>query len=416
MSILTRRGALLGTASLLPVWTARTQTAAPTNARTKPLKIGIMSDMSGPYAEASGPGDVVAARLAIEDFAKQHPDIKVELIAGDMLLKPDVGAGMARDWYDQQGVDAIFDIPQSAVALAVGSIAKEKDKVVVFTSAGLTDITGKHCTPNQIQWTYDLWPNANSVVEGLIAAGADTWYFILIDIVSGYGMTNDAAAAVKRLGGRELGRVAYPFPQTTDFSSQLLQAKASGAKVICLANAGDDTANCLKQAHEFGMMQSGLQFAALVMQDYIVRSVGLESAQDLVCTMPFVWNMNEATQAFAARFQPLYHNAKPNYFHAGAYSAVTHYLKAAAAMGVEAAKASGRAVVEQMKAMPVSDALYGEGRVREDGKFVHSMSVWRTKTVAESTGDWDFFKLLRTIPAEQAFKPMAGGGCPLIKS
>jgi branched-chain amino acid transport system substrate-binding protein len=159
-----------------------------------------------------------------------------------------------------------------------------------------------------------------------------------------------------------------------------------------------------------------LQFAALVMQDYIVRSVGLESAQDLVCTMPFVWNMNEATQAFAARFQPLYHNAKPNYFHAGAYSAVTHYLKAAAAMGVEAAKASGRAVIEQMKAMPVSDSLYGEGRVREDGKFVHSMSVWRTKTVAESTGDWDFFKLLRTIPAEQAFKPMAGGGCPLVKS
>jgi branched-chain amino acid transport system substrate-binding protein len=415
MSILTRRGTLLGTASLLPAWTAGAQTPASTNVRTKPLKIGIMSDMSGPYAEASGPGDVVAARLAIEDFGKQHPDIKVELIAGDMLLKPDVGAGMARDWYDQQGVDAIFDIPQSAVALAVGSIAKEKDKVVVFTSAGLTDITGKYCTPNQIQWTYDLWANANSVVEGLLAAGADTWYFILIDIVSGYGMTNDAAAAVKRLGGRELGRVAYPFPQTTDFSSQLLQAKASGAKVICLANAGDDTANCLKQAHEFGMMQSGLQFAALVMQDYIVRSVGLESAQDLVCTMPFVWNMNEASLAFSARFTPLYRGNKPNFYHAGSYSAVTHYLKAVAALGVDKAKASGRATVAQMKAIPVDDPLFGQGTVREDGKYVHTEYVWQTKTMAESKGPWDFFKKAATIPADKAFKPMAEGGCPLVK-
>jgi branched-chain amino acid transport system substrate-binding protein len=408
VSLVSRRAVIAGTASILPAWKARAQ--------TKSLKIGIMSDMSGPYAEASGPGDVVAARLAIEDFNKQHPDIKVELISGDMLLKPDIGAGMARDWYDQQGVDAIFDIPQSAVALAVGSIAKEKDKVVIFTSAGLADITGKYCTPNQIQWTYDLWSNANSVVEGLVPAGADTWFFILIDIVSGYGMTNDAAAALKRLGGRELGRIAYPFPQTTDFASQLLQAKASGAKVICLANAGDDTANCLKQAHEFGMMQSGTQFAALVMQDYIVRSVGLESAQGLVCTMPFVWNMNDATRAFASRFQPLYHNSKPNYFHAGSYSAVTHYLKAAAAMGVDAAKASGRAVVEQMKAMPVDDPLYGQGTVRADGKFVHTMYVWKTKTVAESTGDWDYFKLLRTIPAGQAFKPMADGGCPMVKA
>ena len=417
MPNLSRRTALVGTASLataslLPVRRARAQAQG----QAKSLKIGIMSDMTGPYAEASGPGEVVAAQLAIEDFNKKHPDINVELVSGDMLLKPDVGAGMARAWYDQQGVDAIFDIPQSAVALAVGSIAKEKDKVVVFTSAGLTDITGKYCTPNQIQWTYDLWANANSVVEGLMPTGADTWFFILIDIVSGYGMTNDAADAVKRLGGKELGRIAYPFPQTTDFASQLLQAKASGAKVICLANAGDDTANCLKQASEFGMMKSGTQFAALVMQDYIVRSVGLDNAQGLVCAMPFVWNMNDGTKAFSARFQPLYHNAKPNYFHAGAYSAVTHYLKAAAAMGVDAAKASGRAVVEKMKTIPVDDPLYGKGMVRQDGKFVHDMYVWRTKTKAETTGDWDYFKMIRTIPADKAFKPLAEMGCSLVKA
>ncbi len=413
MSGVTRRGLIqgvaAGTGAALVGRRARAQAA-------RPIKIGIMSDMTGPYAEASGPGDIVAARLAIEDFAKAHPDIKVELVSGDMLLKPDVGATMARNWYDQQGVDAIFDIPQSAVALAVGNIAKEKDKVVIFTSAGLTEITGKYCTPNHIQWTYDLYANANAVVEGLVPTGADTWFIMLIDIVSGHGMANDTAAALKRLGAKEIGRVAYPFPETTDFSSLLLQGKASGAKVICLANAGDDTANSLKQAHEFGLPQSGVKFASLVMQDYIVRSVGLDHAQGLVCAMPFMWDMNDATRAFSKRFSPQYHNAKPNYFHAGCYSAVTHYLKAVAAMGVDAAKASGRAAVAQMKANPTDDPLYGKGQVREDGKFVHTMYVWQTKSPAESTGEWDYFKQIREIPADRAFKPLAEMGCPLIKS
>ncbi len=384
-------------------------------AQIKPLKIGVMTDMSGPYAEATGPGDVLATRFAIEDFVKRHPDIGVEMVSADMLLKPDVGASIARSWYDQEGVDAIFDIPQSAVALAVGSIAKEKDKLVIFTSAGVADLSGKYCSPNHIHWTFDLWANANGTAAGLVGDGADTWYFILPDYISGHAMANDCADAVRKLGGRELGRTAYAFPGTTDFSSQLLQGKASGAKVICLANAGDDTANCIKQAHEFGIPQSGVRLACLVLQDYIVKSVGLETAQGLFGVMPWCWNMNAAARAFADRFQPLYHGAKPNFYHAGIYSAVTHYLQAAAALGVDKAKASGRAVADQMKAMPVNDDFY-QGVVRADGKFVHNMYVWETKTPAESKEPWDFFKMLHTIPMDRAFRPAAESGCPLVKS
>ena len=383
-------------------------------AEAKTLKIGVMSDMSGPYAEATGLGDVLATKFAIEDFTKRHPDIKVDLVSGDMLLKPDVGAALARSWYDREGVDAIFDIPQSAVALAVGQIAKEKDKLVIFTSAGIADLSGKYCTPNQIHWTFDLWANANGIVNGLAGKGGDTWYFIIPDYISGHAMANDAAEALKRTGGKELGRSVYAFPGTTDFSSQLVNAKASGAKVICLANAGDDTANCIKQAYEFGIPQSGVKLACLVMQDYIVKSIGLATSQNLIATMPWDWNMNDASRAFAKRFQPLYHGAMPNFYHAGIYSAVTHYLNAAAAIGVDKAKASGKAVADQMKRMKVDDPYY-QGTVREDGKFVHKMYVWQTKTVAESKDPWDFFKLVDTIPEDKAFKPLAESGCPLVK-
>ena len=409
-SDLTRRNAMraAGVASVALLAPGRA------HAQEKSLKIGIMSDMSGPYAEATGLGDVLASRLAIEDFVKQHPDIGVELVYADMLLKPDVGASIARSWYDRDGVDAIFDIPQSAVALAVGSIAKEKDKLVIFTSAGVADLSGKYCSPNHIHWTFDLWANANGAAAGLVGDGADTWFFILPDYISGHAMTNDASEAVRRLGGREIGRTPYAFPGTTDFSSQLLRAKASGAKVICFANAGDDAANCIKQAYEFGIPQSGVRLTCLVMQDYIVKSVGLETAQGLVGVMPWVWNMNAPARAFADRFSPSYHGAKPIFYHAGIYSAVTHYLKAAAVLGVDRAKASGRAVAEQMKAMPVEDPFF-QGQIRADGKFVHNMYVWQTKTLEESKEPWDFFKLVHTIPPDLAFKPLADSGCPLVK-
>jgi branched-chain amino acid transport system substrate-binding protein len=380
------------------------------------VKIGVLSDMSGQYAEASGPGDFLAAQMAAEDFMKTHPAIPVEVIQGDMLLKPDVGASIARSWYDQEGVDAIFDIPQSAVAIAVGQVARDKDKVVVFTSAGIPDLTGKYCTPNQIQWTYDLWSNSNAITRGLVQAGGDSWFFIKPDYISGHTMTKDTATIVEQMGGKVAGMAAYPFPGTTDFSAYILQAQASKAKVLCLANAGDDTANCIKQAHEFGLPQSGVKIAALVYQDYISRSVGLESAAGIVGAMPFYWDMNDDTRAFAARFAPRYHKAYPNYFHAGCYSAVWHYLKAVAAMGPEKAKASGRATVAQMKALPVADPLYGTGIVRADGKHVHANRVWETKSPAESKGEWDQFKLLTTIPQDKAFQPMETLACPLVKT
>ena len=385
-------------------------------AQAKPIKIGILSDMSGAYAEATGPGDVIAATLAVQDFNKLHPEIRVEIVSGDMLLKPDVGAAIARQWFDRDGVDAIFDIPHSAVTLAVNRLAQEKDKVVITTSAGTADLSGKFCTPNYVQWTYDLWANANGVVRALMAEGADTWFFLLADYISGHAMADDAAGMLGKLGGKEVGRVAYAFPGTTDFSVYMLEAKSRGAKVICLANAGDDTANCIKQAYEFGIPQSGVRLATLVMQDYIIKSVGLPVAQGLYGTMPFVWNMNDAAMAFSDRFAPLYRGNKPNFYHAGSYSAVTHYLKAVAALGVDAAKASGRAAVAQMKAMPADDPLFGTGRVREDGKYVHTEYVWQSKTVAESKGPWDYFKKTATIPADDAFKPMSEGGCPLVKS
>lgn len=406
---ITRRAALTAAACLaMPA-------IRPARAANK-LKIGVLSDMSGQYAEASGPGDYLAAQMAAEDFMKAHPDITVEVIQGDMLLKPDVGASIARSWYDQEGVDAIFDIPQSAVAIAVGQVAKQKDKAVIFTAAGIPELTGKYCTPNQIQWTYDLWSNANAITRGLVEAGGDTWFFINGDYISGHTMTKDTSAIVESLGGKVVGKAAYPFPGTTDFSAYIVQAQASKAKVLCLANAGDDTANCIKQAHEFGLLSSGVKIAALVYQDYISRSVGLELAEGIVGAMPFYWDMSDEGRAFAKRFAPRYHNAYPNYYHAGSYSAVWHYLKAASALGVDKAKASGRAAIDQMKAIPVSDPLYGTGYVRPDGKFIHANRVWVTKSKAESKFEWDQFKLLATIPQDKAFQPMETLGCPLVKT
>ncbi len=411
MSTIRRRGLLAGAVATTTVMPLRRG-----QAQTPTIRIGVLSDMSGPYAEASGPGDVVAAQLAVEDFGKIHPEIKVDLLQADMLLKPDVGASIARGWYDREGVDAIFDIPQSAVAIAVGQVAKEKEKAVIFTAAGIPDLTGKYCTPNQVQWTYDLWSNANAISRGLVAAGGDSWFFIKPDYISGHTMVKDTATIVEQMGGKVAGMAAYPFPGTTDFSSYLVQAQASKAKVLCLANAGDDTANCIKQAREFGLPQGGIKIACLVYQDYIAHAVGLDQAQGIVGAMPFYWDMNDDTRAFAARFAPRYHNARPNYFHAGCYSAVWHYLKAVAAMGPANAKASGRAAVEQMKALPVQDPLYGTGIVRADGKHVHSNRVWQTKTPAESKGEWDLFTLVTTIPQDMAFQPMEALGCAFVKT
>ena len=405
------RRSLIGSAAVLgalPASSARAQ-AKPT------ISIGVLTDLSGTYRDNTGPTSVACTQQAVAEFNAPAFGFDVEFRAADHQNKPDVAASIARQWFDQ-GVDAIIDVPTSSVALAVSQVAKEKDKAVIFTAAGIPDLTGKYCTPNQVQWTYDLWSNANAITRGLVEGGGDSWFFITPDYISGHTMTRDTGNIVKQLGGTVAGEAAYPFPGTTDFSAYIVQAQASKAKVLCLANAGDDTSNCIKQAHEFGLPQSGVKIAALVYQDYIARSVGMEEAAGIVGAMPFYWDMNNDTRAFSARFTPRYHNARPNYYHAGSYSAVWHYLKAVAAMGPDKAKASGKAAIEQMKALPVADPLYGSGYVRADGKFIHANRVWETKTPAESKGEWDQFKLLATIPQDKAFQSMETLGCAVVKT
>ena len=415
------RGAATLTAALAagrPIGRASAaQTSATPQTPAGTIRIGVLSDMSGQYAEASGPGDFLAAQIAAEDFMQLHPQVTVEVLQGDMLLKPDVGASIARRWYDLDGVDAIFDIPQSAVAIAVGQVAREKDKVVVFTSAGIPDLTGKYCTPNQIQWTYDLWGNASAITRGVVRGRRRHLVLhqarLRLRPHHGEGHRDDRRAT-GRQGRRHGGVSRSQAPPTSP--SFIVQAQASNAKVLCLANAGDDTANCIKQAHEFGLPQSGVKIAALVYQDYIAHAVGLEQAQGIVGAMPFYWDMNDDSRAFAQRFAPRYHGAMPNYYHAGSYSAVSHYLKAVAAMGPDKAKISGRATIQQMKALPVADPLYGTGMVRADGKHIHANRVWQTKTPAESKGAWDQFKLVATIPQDKAFQPMEALGCAFVKA
>ena len=399
-----RRRTLLASSAALSLPALRRSVAAST------IRIGVLSDMSGQYAEASGPGDFLAAQMAAEDFMQLHPELKIEVLQGDMLLKPDVGAAIARGWYDQDGVDAIFDIPQSAVAIAVGQVAKEKDKVVVFTSAGIPDLTGKYCTPNQIQWTYDLWGNANAITRGVVAAGGDSWFFIKPDYISGHTMVKDTAAIVEQLGAKVAGMAAYPFPGTTDFSAYILQAQTSKAKVLCLANAGDDTANCIKQAHEFGLPQSGVKIAALVYQDYISRSVGLELAQGIVGAMPFYWDMNDPARTWSRRFEARFHRM-PTREQASAYATVIHYLKAVQAAGTDDAKT----VVAKMKSMPME--YFGQaGTFQPNGRFMHDLALYEVKSPQESKGPWDYYKLVRTIPAATAFQTAAQSGCPATKA
>ena len=380
----------------------------------KPIKIGILDDMSGPYADDSGPGVVLGARLAIEDATKMFPGLKVEVVSADMLSKPDVGAAIARGWYDQGGVDAIFGIPQSNVALAVTTVAKEKDKVVVLTGASVPDLTGKYCTANHLHWTYDLYSLANGSARSLVELGGNRWFFLTPDYLSGHVGQQISAGVVKQAGGQMVGEAAYPFPGTTDFATFLLQAQASKANVLCVGS-GTDAVNAVKQAREFGLPQGGVRMTAIVFAITVAHSAGLAAAQGMVFTEAFYWDLNEGTRAYSARFAAQQRgNAKPSMIQAGAYSAVLHYLKAVAALGVDKAKASGAATIAQMKAMPTDDMVFGPGHVRWDGKFIHPMYVFETKSPAESKAPWDYYKLLKTIPAEQAFQPAAELGCTLL--
>ena len=374
------------------------------------IKIGVMNDQSGTYADLAGPGSVVAARMAVEDFGAAKKGMKVEILVADHQNKPDVGSTIARQWYDVDKVDLIMDVPTSSVVLAVNQITREKNKALIVSTGATADLTGKACSPNSIHWTYDTWALANGTGNAVVKNGGDTWFFLTADYAFGHSLEQQTEAVVLKNGGKVLGKVRHPFP-SADFSSFLLQAQASKAKIIGLANAGADTTNAIKQGAEFGIVKAGQQFAGLLVFLTDVRALGLEKAQGLLLTEAFYWDRTPQTRAWSQRFGKRHKGAMPTMAQAGVYSATLHYLKA-----VEALKSDdGPKVIAQMKKMPSDDPVFGKGRVRQDGRHVHDMYLFEVKKPSESKGPWDYYKVRATIPAEQAFRPEKDGGCPLVK-
>jgi branched-chain amino acid transport system substrate-binding protein len=374
------------------------------------IKIGVLNDQSGLYADLTGQGSVVAARMAVEDFGAAKKGMKVEVVYADHQNKPDIGSQIARKWYDAEGVDAIFDVPTSSVALAVSQLTREKGKAFINSGAASSDLTGKACSPNTIHWTYDTWALANGTANAIMKTGGNTWFFITADYAFGHALERDVEAVVLKNGGKVLGKVRHPFPGT-DFSSFLLQAQASKAKIIGLANAGGDTINSIKQAAEFGIVKGGQNLAGLLVFITDVHALGLNTAQGLIFTETFYWDMNDQTRAFTKRFAPQVRGIHPSMVHAGVYAGVLHYLKA-----VEALKSDdGGKVVAKMKEMPTDDPLFGKGTIRADGRKIHPAYLFEVKKPSESKGPWDYYKTRATIPAEQAFRPLADGGCELVK-
>jgi branched-chain amino acid transport system substrate-binding protein len=375
------------------------------------LRIGVLNDMSSVYADFQGPGSVVAAQMAVEDFAKQSKR-KVEVTSGDHQNKPDIGAGIARRWLDVEGVDMIIDMPNSAVALAVGDIVREKNKVAIGSGAGTALLTGAKCSPNFVHWTYDTWANGHALARGVLTSGAKTWFFITADYAFGHDLEKQASEEVLASGGKIIGAVRHPLG-ASDFSSYLLQAQASGAEVVALANAGGDTTNSVKQAAEF-KIGAKQKIVSLIFDLQSVPALGLNTAQGLVGINAFYWDMNDQTRAWSKRFQDRHpKKMMPNHMHAGVYAAVLQYLKAVDKVG---SPADGGAVVAAMKAMPTEDPLFGNGVIRADGRKVHPMYLLQVKTPAESKSEWDVFKVVGTIPADKAFRPLNEGGCPLVKN
>jgi branched-chain amino acid transport system substrate-binding protein len=374
------------------------------------IKIGVMNDMSGTYSDLSGQGSVTAARMAVEDFGAAAKGLKVEIVGADHQNKPDVGSNVVRSWIDRDQVDVIVDVPTSSVALAVNEIVRDKNKVFLVSGAGASDLTGAKCSPNTIHWTYDTWALGNGTGTALVKSGANTWFFLTADYAFGHALERDTAAVVEKNGGKVLGRVRHPFPGT-DFSSFLLQAQASKAKIIGLANAGSDTINSIKQASEFGIVAGGQNLAALLAFISDVHALGLQTAQGLILTEAWYWDLNDANREFAKKFAPQNKGHYPTMVHAGVYSAVTHYLKAVAELKSDA---DGKAVVAKMKSTPTDDKLFGKGEVRADGRKTHPMYLFEVKKPSESKGAFDYYKLRATIPAEEAFRPLKEGGCSLV--
>jgi branched-chain amino acid transport system substrate-binding protein len=382
---------------------------SPSLAQQTPLKIGVLSDFSSVYSDIGGQGNVEATRMAIEDFGGQMFGKPIEMVAADVLNKPDVASTIARKWWETESVDMIIDLPTSATALAVMELSKQYEKIMIVTDAASSDITGKSCSPYTAHWTYDTYSNAHTVGSAIVKNGGDSWFFLTADYVFGHSIERDTGDVVRAAGGKVLGSVKHPL-NTADFSSFLLQAQASKAKIIGLANGGGDTINAIKQAGEFGIVAGGQNLAAIVMFISDVHSLGLKLAQGLIITEAYYWDLNDKTRAFGKRFQERV-KRMPTMNQAATYSATLHYLKAVQAAGTKDTKT----VMANMRELPVKDAFTDNGVLREDGRMVHSMYLFQVKKPEESKGPWDYYKLLAEVPADQAFRPLKDGGCPLVK-
>jgi branched-chain amino acid transport system substrate-binding protein len=403
------RRALLGTAAAataLPLVRARAQSPV--------IRIGVLNDMSGTYRDDGGPTGLACAKQAVEEFASAN-GLTVEVLSADHQNKADIGASIARQWLDRDGVDAIVDVPTSSVALAVATICREKNRIMLNSGGGTSELTGKQCSPNTVHWTYDTYMLSKVPGQSMVKAGGDTWFTMVADYAFGQQLERDLAAVVTAAGGKVVGRAPYPFPETTDFSSAMVQAQASGAKVLALCNAGGDTVNCIKQAQEFGVTKS-MKVVPLLLQSTTAHSLGLQVSQGLIFATTYYWDLNDRTRAFQKRIQPKAADIYPNMTQAGNYGAVLHYLKACAAMGAAAAKADGRATVARMKSMPTDDDCFGPGSIREDGRTLHPVYLVQTKTPAESKQSWDILNVLSSTPGDEAFRPMSEGGCPFVKA
>jgi branched-chain amino acid transport system substrate-binding protein len=409
---LTRRS-LLGAAALVgvaPLPPRRARAGAST------IKSGVLNDQAGVYRDVSGPTSVACAQQAVEDFGAGAKGLDVQVVFADHQNKPDIGVNICREWFDRDGVDLVIDVPNSAVALAVAGIAKEKDRAYICSTAATADLTGPACAPTTIHWTYDTWMLAHSTGGAMVKAGGDAWFFITADYAFGHALQRDTANFVNAAGGKVLGSVDHPFPGTTDFSSFLLAAQASGAKVIGLCNAGGDTVNSIKQAAEFGITAGGQKLAGLLMFINDIHALGLATAQGLVLSESFYWDLNDRTRAMTKRVLQRTKDQYPAMSHAGVYSGTFHYLKAVADVGAAEAKRSGAATVARMKKMPTDDDAFGPGRIREDGRALHPAYLFEVKKPSESKYPWDYYKLIATTPAEQAFRPLRDGACPMIKA
>ncbi len=400
-----RRTILQGAAAAALVGAAR----ARAQGASRPLRVGLLNDMSGVFRDYQGPGSAWAARMALDDAGGRAGTRAVELLTADHQNRPDTGMAIARRWVDQDGVDVILDVPNSAIALAVAQFCTERNRTFVGVGAGSAELTGARCSPSIVQWDYDTWETSQALGRAITARGGRTWFTLAADYVFGAELDRNITEAVTAAGGTVLGGVKAPFP-TADFSSFLLQAQASGAQVLALDNGGGDTATSLKQAAEFGLTRA-MQVCGPIYNVNITKGVGLQVAQGVLGVTPFYWDLNDDTRAFSKRYFA-HMDAMPNDMQAGCYSAMTHLLKVVAA---GADPADGRGLVAAMKAMPTHDPIYGTGSIRADGRKLHPVHLFTTKTPAESRGDWDMYTILSTTPADQAFRPLAQGHCPMLR-